>query len=121
MKRFSIISFIAIKYIFLIIRNTSSYSFIDNELNIFCQTTLTLQNTFFTSFSVLPSSIYHCDSLPTSQISSDGSLGRMKSKYHLRDLFIAPSFDELDAVAVDGKGEPRKLSGKQLEYIRERG
>lgn len=39
----------------------------------------------------------------------------------MRDLFVAPSFDELDAVAVDCKGEPRKLTGKQLESIRERG
>ncbi|CAH1129005.1 unnamed protein product [Ceutorhynchus assimilis] len=70
---------------------------------------------------VLPSPVSQCESFPTSQVSSDGSLGRCKTKYHLRDLFIAPSFDELDAVAVDAKGEPRKLSGKQLEYIRERG
>ncbi|XP_050297770.1 uncharacterized protein LOC126737100 isoform X2 [Anthonomus grandis grandis] len=70
---------------------------------------------------ILPSPVSQCDSFPTSQVSSDGSLGRCKQKYHLRDLFIAPSFDELDAVAVDAKGEPRKLSGKQLEYIRERG
>ncbi|KAH1016914.1 hypothetical protein HUJ04_008066 [Dendroctonus ponderosae] len=70
---------------------------------------------------ILPSPVSQCDSFPTSQVSSDGSLGRSKNKYHLRDLFIAPSFDELDAVAVDAKGEPRKLSGKQLEYIRERG
>ncbi|XP_018576168.1 uncharacterized protein LOC108914771 isoform X2 [Anoplophora glabripennis] len=70
---------------------------------------------------ILPNPVSHCDSFSSSQISSDGSLGRMKTKFHLRDLFIAPSFDELDAVAVDGKGEPRKLTGKQLEYIRERG
>jgi len=36
-------------------------------------------------------------------------------------MFVAPSFDELDAVAVDSKGEPRRLTGKQLESIRERG
>ncbi|XP_057659864.1 uncharacterized protein LOC130896097 isoform X1 [Diorhabda carinulata] len=70
---------------------------------------------------ILPSPVSHCDLFTTSQVSSDGSLGKLKSKYHLRDLFIAPSFDELDAVAVDGKGEPRRLTGKQLEYIRERG
>jgi hypothetical protein len=70
---------------------------------------------------VLPNPVSQCDSFPTSQVSSDGSLGRCKTKYHLRDLFVAPSFDELDAVAVDGKGEPRRLTGKQLEYIRERG
>ncbi|XP_063235543.1 uncharacterized protein LOC134538292 isoform X2 [Bacillus rossius redtenbacheri] len=40
---------------------------------------------------------------------------------YVRDLFVAPSFDELDAVAVDGKGEPRRLHCKQLECVRERG
>ncbi|XP_046659884.1 uncharacterized protein LOC124353884 isoform X2 [Homalodisca vitripennis] len=40
---------------------------------------------------------------------------------NLRDLFVAPSFDELDAVAVDSSGEPRRLTGKQLESLRERG
>ncbi|XP_014469880.1 PREDICTED: uncharacterized protein LOC106741940 isoform X2 [Dinoponera quadriceps] len=44
-----------------------------------------------------------------------------RKKYHLRDLFVAPSFDELDAVAMDSKGEPRRLTNKQLESIRERG
>ncbi|KAB0793481.1 hypothetical protein PPYR_13101 [Photinus pyralis] len=76
---------------------------------------------------VLPAPIFQKDLLPPpQQIASDGSLGRYKIKYHLRelylrDLFVAPSFDELDAVAVDSKGEPRKLTGKQLESIRERG
>ncbi|KAK0162025.1 hypothetical protein PV327_008401 [Microctonus hyperodae] len=45
----------------------------------------------------------------------------IRKKHHLRDLFVAPSFDELDAVAVDSKGEPRRLTNKQLESIRERG
>lgn len=80
----------------------------------------------FFSVQVLPNPIFQKDLLPPSQICSDGSLGRYKLKYHLRelylrDLFVAPSFDELDAVAVDCKGEPRKLTGKQLESIRERG
>ncbi|KAK9888177.1 hypothetical protein WA026_000446 [Henosepilachna vigintioctopunctata] len=70
---------------------------------------------------VLPNPLSHMDSLQTSQLSSEGSLGRCRTKCHLRDLFIAPSFDELDAVAVDSKGETRKLTGKQLEYIREKG
>lgn len=50
------------------------------------------------------------------------SLARRSNKHlNMRDLFLAPSFDELDAVAVDSKGEPRRLSNKQLESIRERG
>ncbi|XP_063981609.1 uncharacterized protein LOC135164835 isoform X2 [Diachasmimorpha longicaudata] len=52
---------------------------------------------------------------------SDGDETLVRKKYHLRDLFVAPSFDELDAVAVDIKGEPRRLTNKQLESIRERG
>nr|CAD7605389.1 unnamed protein product [Timema genevievae] len=53
---------------------------------------------------------------------SMSSLPRRLNKHiNLRDLFLAPSFDELDAVAVDGKGEPRRLNGKHLECIRERG
>lgn len=49
------------------------------------------------------------------------SLGRRHKQLNLRDLFVAPSFDELDAVAVDSKGEPHRLNSKQLESIRERG
>ncbi|KAG8039024.1 hypothetical protein G9C98_003331 [Cotesia typhae] len=52
---------------------------------------------------------------------TDGEDTLVRKKYHLRDLFVAPSFDELDAVAVDSKGEPRRLTNKQLESIRERG
>ncbi|CAG5093782.1 Protein of unknown function [Cotesia congregata] len=52
---------------------------------------------------------------------TDGEDTLVRKKHHLRDLFIAPSFDELDAVAVDSKGEPRRLTNKQLESIRERG
>lgn len=49
------------------------------------------------------------------------SLGRRHKQLNLRDLFVAPSFDELDAVAVDSKGEPNRLNSKQLESVRERG
>ncbi|XP_046394390.1 uncharacterized protein LOC124162073 isoform X1 [Ischnura elegans] len=49
---------------------------------------------------------------------SSGGSGR---PLNMRDLFLAPSFDELDAVAADPKGEPRRLTDKQLEIIRERG
>lgn len=50
------------------------------------------------------------------------SLPRRSGKHlNMRDLFIAPSFDELDAVAVNSKGEQRRLSGKQLTAVQERG
>ncbi|XP_014217676.1 uncharacterized protein LOC106646149 isoform X2 [Copidosoma floridanum] len=54
----------------------------------------------------------------------DDSLARKKKQphsYHLRDMFVTPSFDELDAVAVDNNGEPRRLNNKHLESIQERG
>ena len=40
---------------------------------------------------------------------------------NLRDLFIAPPFDELDAVASDGTGDPRRLTNSQLKSLRENG
>lgn len=40
---------------------------------------------------------------------------------NLRDLFIAPPFDELDAVAMDSTGEPRRLTNTQLKSLRDRG
>lgn len=39
----------------------------------------------------------------------------------LRDLFIMPPFDELDAVAADNNGEPRRLTTSQLKSLKERG
>lgn len=70
------------------------------------------------------SSEFHAGSIAgsTDNSGSSLSLARRSNKHvNMRDLFLAPSFDELDAVAVDSKGEPRRLSNKQLESIRERG
>ncbi|RXG58965.1 hypothetical protein Avbf_06294 [Armadillidium vulgare] len=39
----------------------------------------------------------------------------------LKDAFITPSFDELDAVAIDPKGDSRKLSPGHLNCIRQKG
>ena len=49
--------------------------------------------------------------------SSNTSLARKKT-INIRDLFIEPNFHELEAVATDSKGEPKKLNGAQLESIR---
>lgn len=49
------------------------------------------------------------------------STNRKLRPINLRDLFIAPPFDELDAVAADGTGEPRLLNNTQLRSLRERG
>ncbi|XP_053697381.1 uncharacterized protein LOC128744410 [Sabethes cyaneus] len=48
-------------------------------------------------------------------------VNRKTRPINLRDLFIAPPFDELDAVAADGTGEPRLLNTAQLRSLRERG
>lgn len=53
--------------------------------------------------------------------SGERSVGRRTRPLNLRDLFVTPPFDELDAVASDGKGEPRSLSKAQLQAIKERG
>ncbi|XP_050419885.1 uncharacterized protein LOC126832893 isoform X2 [Adelges cooleyi] len=56
--------------------------------------------------------------------SSYGTARRSVASYrsiNCRDLFIPPSFDELDAVAVNSKGETKHLNNKQLESLREQG
>ncbi|KAF6199354.1 hypothetical protein GE061_007380 [Apolygus lucorum] len=84
---------------------------------------------------VLPSPVNAVDSAPLSTSADipyitgggggEGSstLGRRcgSRPSSLRDLFVTPSFDELDAVAMDTTGEPRRLTAKQLEALRERG
>lgn len=52
---------------------------------------------------------------------SNVGTNRKSKAINLRDLFIMPPFDELDAVAADGSGEPRRLTNNQLKSLRERG
>lgn len=40
---------------------------------------------------------------------------------NLRELFHNPPFDELDSVALDASGEPKRLSKNQLKELREKG
>lgn len=70
---------------------------------------------------LLPPTLSSINNKGTSNTGQDSLARKKQQQYHLRDMFVAPSFDELDAVAVDGKGEPRRLTSKQLESIRERG
>lgn len=46
---------------------------------------------------------------------------RKSRSFSLRDLFVTPSFDELEAVAMDGIGEPRRLTTSQLKTLRDQG
>lgn len=57
-----------------------------------------------------------------SQQQSSFAINRSKFRpINLRDLFVAPPFDELDVVAMDGSGEPRRLTNTQLKSLRDRG
>ena len=47
-------------------------------------------------------------------------MGRKKT-INIRDLFIEPNFNELEAVSTDSKGGPKKLSQAQLESLRRTG
>lgn len=53
--------------------------------------------------------------------SSQLQSNRKSRSFSLRDLFVTPSFDELDAVAMDGIGEPRRLTASQLKSLRDQG
>ena len=44
-----------------------------------------------------------------------------KKTINIRDLFIEPNFNELEAVATDSKGAPKKLNHSQLESLRSSG
>lgn len=52
---------------------------------------------------------------------SNVGTNRKSRGINLRDLFIMPPFDELDAVAADNNGEPRRLTNSQLKSLKERG
>ncbi|KAM7363338.1 uncharacterized protein ACRADG_000286 isoform 1-T1 [Cochliomyia hominivorax] len=60
--------------------------------------------------------------LSSSGNNGSNTVGNRKPRpINLRDLFIAPPFDELDAVASDGTGDPRRLTNSQLKSLRENG
>lgn len=89
------------------------------------QTKLKRQNSSF--ILAIPNAIYGSTTSLT-QITSmhpnepnQSQSHRKNRSFSLRDLFIAPSFDELDAVAMDGIGEPRRLTMSQLKTLRDRG
>ncbi|KAL5274492.1 hypothetical protein ACFFRR_000922 [Megaselia abdita] len=59
--------------------------------------------------------------LVTSSNSQNSVNNRKNKQINLKDLFTDPPFDELDAVASDTNGEPRRLTNSQLKSLRERG
>ncbi|GAB6027230.1 hypothetical protein CHUAL_001518 [Chamberlinius hualienensis] len=58
---------------------------------------------------------------PPAAIATKNSNSFKKKAVNLRDVYVTPSFDEVDSVAFDVKGDARKLSEKQLKTIQEWG
>ncbi len=53
--------------------------------------------------------------------SSEGHTASSKRKpLIVENLFVLPSWDDLDVVSVDKHGEPKHLSSKQLSSIRQK-
>jgi len=72
-------------------------------------------------FTVLPQPLASGSLNVTAHNATNSVSGRKKRPINQSDLFIAPPFDELDAVASDGSGEPRRLTNAQLKSLRETG
>ncbi|XP_034663332.1 uncharacterized protein LOC117898215 isoform X1 [Drosophila subobscura] len=70
---------------------------------------------------VLPQALASSGLNLTASNATNSVSSRKARPINLRDLFIAPPFDELDAVASDGSGEPRRLTSAQLKTLRETG
>ncbi|XP_043653946.1 uncharacterized protein LOC122620516 isoform X1 [Drosophila teissieri] len=70
---------------------------------------------------VLPQALASSGLNLTAKNATNSVSSRNTRPINLRDLFIAPPFDELDAVASDGSGEPRRLTSAQLKTLRETG
>ncbi|XP_033165249.1 uncharacterized protein LOC117144261 isoform X1 [Drosophila mauritiana] len=70
---------------------------------------------------VLPQALASSGLNLTARNATNSVSSRKTRPINLRDLFIAPPFDELDAVASDGSGEPRRLTSAQLKTLRETG
>lgn len=74
------------------------------------------------SFGQFESSQQQFQQLQQQNESSNQLQNNRKSRsFCLRDLFVTPSFDELEAVAMDGVGEPRRLNVSQLKTLRDHG
>lgn len=82
-----------------------------------------LENLFFVRifFKIQFNNIGFFLAIPSPLSSLNNSFGQFESKFSLRDLFVTPSFDELEAVAMDGIGEPRRLTVSQLKTLRDQG
>ncbi|XP_054716194.1 uncharacterized protein LOC129225725 [Uloborus diversus] len=71
--------------------------------------------------------LYHWDVFPIvlppplTVVTSENNGNKKSKPLIVRDLFIAPTFEELNLVSINQKGEPQPLTQKQLLHIRESG
>ncbi|GIX77959.1 uncharacterized protein CEXT_493501 [Caerostris extrusa] len=71
--------------------------------------------------------LYHWDEFPIVlppplTVITTESDGNKKSKpLVVRDLFVAPTFEELNIVSLDAKGDPQPLTKKQQQSVKENG
>ncbi|KAL4240910.1 hypothetical protein ACF0H5_001692 [Mactra antiquata] len=70
---------------------------------------------------VAESMLYHWKSFPIVLPPSLTNIGEDKELLNYRDLFVAPTFDELDTVATDPYGNLKKLTDEQLQSIWDKG
>ena len=72
----------------------------------------------YTNWSCLAFLLYN---ISKSSICSGNTSMTRKKTINIRDLFIEPNFNELEAVSTDSKGAPKKLNHSQLESLRSSG
>lgn len=77
---------------------------------------------------IAESTLYHWKTFPLSlpqpiavQECSEGSASTRRKPLAVENLFNLPSWDELDVVSVDARGEAKRLSSKQLTSVRQHG
>lgn len=77
---------------------------------------------------IAESTLYHWKTFPLNlpqpvavQELSDGSSSTRRKPLVVENLFDLPSWDELDVISVDGRGEAKRLSTKQLTSVRQHG
>ncbi|KAG8185351.1 hypothetical protein JTE90_005478 [Oedothorax gibbosus] len=71
--------------------------------------------------------LYHWDEFPIvlppplTVISTENDGNKKSKPLIVRDLFVAPTFEELNIVSLDAKGDPQPLTKKQLQNVKESG
>ncbi len=71
---------------------------------------------------ILPRGRTFCDTLYIRLVFFPGKTSSMRKKtLNFKDLFVEPNFDEMKSIAMDSKGDLKKLTHAQLESVRRTG